>query len=320
MPVVPWAARGPVCYALDMLTTLKLWRDNRGRLSALRIATLALLLLPIGLATTAPFSSEEFNARPFNDLIHRAGYWALMFVLLSLAMTPLRRIGRFGALIDVRRMIGVGAFCYAAAHISLYIADQKFNLAKVASEIALRLYLTIGFVALLGLTALAVTSTDGMVRRLGARRWQRLHQLIYVIMLLALIHFFQQTKADVWVPTFIAGLAGWLLGYRLLVWRTTRQEPSAWMLLALTLMVASLTFICEALGIAIVFNTSPWMVLQMALDVDLATLDVRPGWLVLAAGLCVVALDLVRTRPRKPKARVVAAVAPVAAKPRRDLA
>ena len=93
-----------------MLTQLKLWRDARGRLSALRIAALVLLLLPIALAFTAPWTSEEFNARPFNDLTHRAGYWALMFVIISLAITPLRRIARYGALVDVRRMIGVGAF------------------------------------------------------------------------------------------------------------------------------------------------------------------------------------------------------------------
>ena len=114
-------------------------------------------------------------------------------------------------------MMGVGAFVYAACHISLYVADQMFDLWKVASEIALRLYLTIGFTALLGLAALAATSTDGMVRRLGGRRWQRLHNIIYGIGLLALIHYFQQTKADVSVPTFVAGLFGWMIGYRLLI-------------------------------------------------------------------------------------------------------
>jgi sulfoxide reductase heme-binding subunit YedZ len=295
-----------------MLTQLKLWRDARGRLSALRIAALVMLLLPIALAFTAPWTSEEFNARPFNDLTHRAGYWALMFVIISLAITPLRRIARYGALVDVRRMIGVGAFCYAVAHILLNIMHEKFNVAKVATEIVLRLYLTIGFIGFLGLTALAVTSTDGMVRRLGGRRWQRLHQLIYVIVLLALIHFFQQTKLNVWWPTLIAGLVGWLLGYRIMV-RGRSGEPSTFMLLGLTVAVTALTFICEAIGIAIGFNTSPWLVLQMAFDVDLETFDIRPGWLVLAAGLAVVVLDVVRSRLRKPRAR-----APVAAKPMRE--
>src|SRR5262245_24242083 len=155
-----------------MLSSLKLWRDGRGRVSALRIVTLCLLLMPIGFALTAPYTSEEFSARPLNDMIHRAGFWALTFTIMALAITPLRRIARFGALVDVRRMIGVGAFCYAAVHISLFTADKMFDLLKVATEIALRVYLTIGFVALLGLTVLAITSTDGMVRRLGARRWQ----------------------------------------------------------------------------------------------------------------------------------------------------
>jgi sulfoxide reductase heme-binding subunit YedZ len=299
-----------------MLSSLKLWRDARGRLSALRIVTLCLLLMPIGLALTAPYTSEEFSARPLNDMIHRAGYWALMFVLMALAISPLRRIARFGALADVRRMIGVGAFCYAAVHISLFTADKMFDLLKVATEIALRLYLTIGFVALLGLAALAITSTDGMVRRLGGRRWQKLHALIYGIVLLALIHFFQQTKADVWVPTFVASLVAWLIGYRLILWRRKASgEPSAWALLALTVVISILTFLGEAIGIAIVFNTSPWRVLQMAFDFDLEYLEIRPGWLVLAAGLCVVAVDVVRSRQRKPKPR---SVAPAPAKPVRE--
>src|SRR5262245_50324306 len=280
----------------NMVSSLKLWRDRRGRLSALRILTLALLLMPIALATTAPFTSEEFSARPLNDMIHRAGYWALLFVVLALAITPLRRIGRFGALIDVRRMIGVGAFCYAAVHFSLFIADKKLDLAKVATEIALRVYLTIGFTALLGLTALAVTSTDGMVRRLGARRWQRLHQLVYGIVLLALIHFFQQTKADIWVPTFAAGLFVWLMGYRLLMrWR--KGAPTTLALLTLAVVASALVFAAEAIGIGLYYNVSPLLVLQSTFEFDLDM--IRPGWLVLGAGLCVVILQLVQTWRQK---------------------
>jgi methionine sulfoxide reductase heme-binding subunit len=173
-----------------MLSSLKLWCDRRGRVSTLRIITLGLLVWPIVLAIAAA-DDIRFAARPINELIHRAGFWTLMFLLLTLAVTPLRRIGRFGQLIDIRRMLGVGAFCYGVAHISLYCADQMFDLGKVVSEIALRLYLTIGFVALTGLSVLAATSTDGMVRRLGGQRWQRLHQVVYVIAFLALIHFFQ---------------------------------------------------------------------------------------------------------------------------------
>ncbi len=159
---------------LAMLRKLQIWRDRRGKLSWLRVAALVFLLTPVGLAS---WNAEAImrGARPLNDVIHRAGFWMLMFILTTLAITPMRRITRFGQLIDVRRMLGVGAFVYGVAHISLYTADQMYDLVKVASEIVQRVYLTIGFTALIGLTALAATSTDAMVRRLGALRWQRLH-------------------------------------------------------------------------------------------------------------------------------------------------
>jgi sulfoxide reductase heme-binding subunit YedZ len=181
-----------------------------------------------------------------------------------------------------------------------------FDLKKVASEIALRLYLTIGFVAWLALAALAATSTDGMVRRLGPKRWQRLHSAIYGIGLLALIHFFQQTKADVWLPTLVAGLFGWMVGYRaLLKWRGGRDELPAWLLLVLSIAVAALTFIGEAVGIGLAFNVSPLRILGMAFEFyDLKS--VRPGWWVLAGGLVVVAVDLVRTRFGRRPARASA--------------
>ena len=158
------------------------------------------------------------GARPINDLIHRAGFWALVFLGVTLAVTPFRRIARYGNLIDVRRMLGVGTFCYIAAHLTLFVADQSFDLGKAAHEITHRWYLIVGGTAWLGLAALAATSTDGMVRRLGGMRWRRLHQIVYAIALLALIHYFQQTKADVTVPTFAASLFGWLIAYRVLAW------------------------------------------------------------------------------------------------------
>jgi sulfoxide reductase heme-binding subunit YedZ len=278
----------------------QVWRDAAGRLSALRVIALAFLFLPVAIAAY-DYSMFGFGARPINDVIHRTGYWALIFLMVALAVTPLGRIARFNQLADIRRMIGVGAAIYAIAHILLYVTDQAYDLRKVASEIVLRLYLTIGFVALLGLAALAATSTDGMVRRLGNRRWQRLHQAIYVIALLALIHFFQQTKADVWLPTFVAGLFGWLIGYRLLLKaRATREELPTWMLLVLSVAITVLTFLAEAVGIALVFNVSPWRVLEMAFDFDLAA--IRPGWLVFGAALAVVAVDLVRSRLRRRRA------------------
>jgi sulfoxide reductase heme-binding subunit YedZ len=151
---------------------------------------------------------------------------------------------------------------------------------------------------------LAITSTDGMVRRLGGKRWQTLHNVVYGIALLALIHFFQQTKADVSVPTFVAGLFGWMMGYRLLIrFKTVRGELPAWKLLVLSVAIAALTFAAEAVGIGFVFNVSPLRVLSSAFDFDDLT-SLRPGWLVLVAGLIVVAIDLIRARfgPRRTRA------------------
>ena len=280
-------------------SSLQIWRDKRGRLSALRMAALALLLFPLAKALF-DYGDIVHGARPINDLIHRAGFWALIFLGVTLAVTPFRAIARYGNLVDVRRMLGVGTFCYIAAHLFLYVADQMFDLGKVAYEITHRWYLIVGGTAWLGLAVLAVTSTDGMMRRLGGLRWRRLHQIVYVIALLALIHYFQQTKADVTVPVFAAGLFAWLMGYRLLAWWQDKTQLSTLSLFALTLVVSALTFFGEAIGIGIAFGVSPMRVLGTAFDIQAG---IRPGWEVLGAGLAVVALDFVRSRRNNRAAR-----------------
>ena len=131
-------------------------------------------------------------------------------------------------------------------------------------------------------------------------RWRRLHQAIYAIALLALIHYFQQTKADVTVPTFAASLFLWLIAYRLLAWWQDTGELSTLSLLALSIAVSILTFAGEAIGIGIAFHVSPLRVLDAAFDFGAG---IRPGWQVLAAGLGVVALDFVRARWNKRTAR-----------------
>jgi methionine sulfoxide reductase heme-binding subunit len=297
------------------MVKLQIWRDRRGQISPLRIAALALLLLPLALAA---WNAEAIaaGARPVNDLIHRAGFWALMLLLITLAITPLRRISRFGQFVDIRRMLGVGAFCYAALHISLYVVDQVFDLGKVASEIVQRVYLMIGFTALTGLAVLAMTSTDGMVRRLGGSRWQSLHQIVYVIGFLALIHYFQQTKADVSAPTLVAGLFAWLMCYRIVV-RRIRGELSTAGIAVLSVVVAALTLLAQSIGVALVFHVSPLTVLQTAFtfyfDFDLDNMSdtlqsvvdnvgmLNPAWLVLAAGLIVAAANMVFSRFAKPR-------------------
>jgi len=175
----------------------------------------ALLLLP-ALWLLWRTAQHDLGPRPLTELIHQTGLWAFRFLLLSLAVTPLRQMLRYGRLVLVRRMVGVASAVYAAAHLLLYFANHAFVLEKAIREIATSNYLLIGLAALFGLLVLAATSTDGMVRRLGGRRWQNLHRIVYLLAPLALWHFFLQSKADVGEPTLMAGLLLWLLGYRLL--------------------------------------------------------------------------------------------------------
>jgi sulfoxide reductase heme-binding subunit YedZ len=283
----------------------QLWRDRRGRISALRIATLLFLLLPLAKAVIEA-GDIVHGARPLNEMIHRAGFWALVFLGVTLAVTPFRRIFRYGNLIDVRRMLGVGAFCYIAAHLALFFADQSYDVGKFIHEITHRVYLIIGAIAWLGLATLAATSTDGMVRRLGGLRWRRLHQAIYAIALFALIHYFQQTKADVTVPTFAAGLFLWLIAYRVLAWWRDSSELSTLSLFGLAIGVSVVTFLGEAIGIAIAFHVSPMRVLGTIFDFDAG---IRPGWQVLAAGLAVTVVDAVMSRWKQRPARTPAVAA-----------
>ena len=138
--------------------------------------------------------------------------------MMSLAVTPLRRIANWPKLILVRRMLGLTALFYALDASDALHIDLKLDIYRVVTEIALRFYLTIGFVALLALIALGSTSTDAAIKRLG-RNWNRLHKIVYSIGLLAAFHFFIQSKADVYEPTLMAGFFLLLMFYRLAHWR-----------------------------------------------------------------------------------------------------
>lgn len=268
------------------------WTDGAGRLSVPKLATLLLLLAPAVLLL-ADAVAGGLGPRPWDAAIHRVGWWTVVFLMASLAVTPLRRTLRWNGLIAVRRMVGVTVFLAAALHLVLYAGEQAWDLGKVASEIALRFYLTIGFAALLGLAALAATSTDGMVRRLGGRRWQALHRLVYPIAALALVHFFLQTKADVTQPILFSGLFAWLLAYRL--WRSRLGDPSPAGLAALALAAATLTAAGEIVGVSIAYNVPPSVIVGAHVDY---AVGIRPAWWVLAAGLAVAAAAAVRRQRR----------------------
>lgn len=208
------------------------WRDRQGLVSPLKAAVLAGLFLP-GLWLALQWSQDMLGGRPIMELIHGTGLWAVRILLFSLLITPARQMFRWPRLMLVRRMVGLGALAYAALHLVLYALDLKWDLARVASEILLRFYLTIGFVALLGLAVLGVTSTDGWVRRLGGRRWQALHRAAYGIGILALVHFALQSKIDVTEAMLMAGLFIWLMGYRLLAPKGAAPGMARLLLLAI---------------------------------------------------------------------------------------
>lgn len=189
------------------------WTDYRGHLSWLRLTVFIGLVLPaLGIFYDLAFG--PVLAEPFEAALHASGTWAVRFLLISLAITPVRRILSWNRLIGVRRMTGLAVLAYALLHLGLYAAEEQWNLAKVASEIVLRSYLTIGFAALAGFILLGTTSFDAAVRKLG-RNWHRLHSLVYLLAGLALIHFFLQSKSDVSEPTLMASLFLLLMVYRL---------------------------------------------------------------------------------------------------------
>jgi len=269
------------------------WRDYGGRVSPLKLVVFASLFLPgiwigFGFATR----TGDFAARPLMEAIHQCGLWAIRLLMLALLVTPARQMLQWPRLILVRRMIGVAAFAYIATHFLLYVADQAFDLAKVASEIVLRIYLTIGFTALVGLAVLAGTSTDGMMRRLG-RNWWRLHRIVYAIGVLAAIHYSMQSKLDQWEPTILAGMFAWLMLYRLAALPYSKQRPlPIWVVVAVTLVAALGTAVGEAVYFWLGVGVDPMRVL--AVNLTLQT-GVRPAWIVLAVGLIMTGAALGRS-------------------------
>jgi methionine sulfoxide reductase heme-binding subunit len=260
-------------------------REKNGRWSPEKIIAFAVAVAP-ALWLAGRVVLDDLGPRPLTEAIHFTGRWAVRLLLLSLAITPARWLLQGGKLILARRTLGVACCCYAVLHLLLFVAEQKYNLATVVTEIALRVYLLIGFVALVGLIGLAVTSTDAAIRRLGPR-WNTLHQIAYVIGLLGIVHFMLQKKLDIYEPTLMAGLLLWLLGYRL--WRRYGERVGAMQLVALTLASAILTAALESLWYMAMTGVNPLRVLEANLMFDVS---IRPMWWVFTAGLAVTAAYL----------------------------
>lgn len=252
----------------------------------LRLATLIGLCLP-ALDLGWRWYTDDLGARPVTLATHITGDWTVVFLLLSLALTPARSLGDWMPIVQIRRRIGVAAALYALLHFSIYIADQKWNLIVVASEILKRFYLTIGFTALLALTVLAITSTNGWQRRLR-RNWKRLHWLVYPAAVLAILHFFIQSKANIGEAAVAAGLFAWLMIWRAMPY-TLRTRYLGLVLLAIGATLATVAF--EMAWYGIVNHVPPMRVLAANIDPDLAP---RPALKVLLASLAAIALVAAR--------------------------
>jgi sulfoxide reductase heme-binding subunit YedZ len=167
----------------------------------------------------------ELTANPIEDITHRTGDWALRLLLVTLAITPLRRMLGWSSLASYRRMIGLFAFFYAALHLSTYLVlDFFFAFDLILDDVIERRYVTAGLTAFMLLLPLALTSTTGMIRRLGGARWRQLHRLVYLAAVAAVVHYLWLVKIDIGPPLVYAAVLAVLLGLRL--WFHYAKRPA----------------------------------------------------------------------------------------------
>ena len=167
----------------------------------------------------------ELTANPIEYITHQTGDWTLIFIVATLAITPLRKLLGLPELIRFRRMLGLFAFFYGTLHFSTWIGlDKFFDWAEMLQDVRKRLFITVGFTGFVLMIPLALTSTAGWIRRLGGKRWIALHRLIYVTAIAGVVHYYWLVKSDVRKTLFYAALVGLLLTYRIVNWLMRRSS------------------------------------------------------------------------------------------------
>jgi sulfoxide reductase heme-binding subunit YedZ len=200
---------------------LQVWRD-RLISGAIWVACLG----PLGFFVYQGFT-DDLGANPIQYVLRQLGVWALRFILVTLAITPAAKLLRQPWLIRYRRRIGLFAFAYVCMHLTTYVGvDQLFDWPTIGKDIAKRPYITIGMAAFTLLIPLAVTSADTLRRKLGPRRWKRLHQLIYLIAPMGVVHYYLLVKADHRPPLVYGVIVLGLLAYRGAAWLQDRQRQA----------------------------------------------------------------------------------------------
>ncbi len=171
---------------------------------------------------------HQLGANPQNFAILTTGMMTLIFLILTMAVTPLRKVTGWNWLANLRRMLGLYAFFYGCAHFLLFFGlDRGFSVSSTLTEMARRTYLVIGSIALIVMIPLAVTSTNAMIKRLGGKRWRALHRLAYVAAICGVIHYYMQVKADIRQPLVFAAVLTVLLGYRVVEYLRQRKPAPA---------------------------------------------------------------------------------------------
>jgi len=190
----------------------------------LKVALFLASLIPlIRLSWYGYFS--QLGANPIEFITRSLGTWTLVFLLITLSITPLRKLSGWSWLIKLRRMAGLFAFFYALLHFITYIwLDQFFDLNDIYKDVIKRPFITIGFTAFVLLIPLAVTSTNAMMKKLGGKRWQMLHRLIYPIAIFAVLHYWWLVKKDITQPLIYAAVLATLLGYRVWIKRAGEKK------------------------------------------------------------------------------------------------
>lgn len=193
-------------------------------LGALKVVVFLVCLGPLAVLTWKGFH-QLLGANPVDVITRSTGSWTLIFLLLTLAVTPVRRLLGMPWLIRFRRMLGLYAFFYASLHLTTYIwLDKFFDVQAMLQDIAKRKFITIGLTAITLLTPLAITSTSGWIRRLGGKRWQKLHRLVYFAAGCGVVHFLWLVKADRRRPMAYGAVLTALLLFRLASWVLARAR------------------------------------------------------------------------------------------------
>jgi methionine sulfoxide reductase heme-binding subunit len=268
------------------------WQDGTRGFSWLKAGTFALMFAP-AIWLVDQVAEGEFGPVPLGGMTYWSGFWATAILLLALAVTPVSTISGWRRVIIVRRMIGVTALAYTAAHIIIYFALRFWNFAFIANEMATRLSLIVATAATVGLIALGATSVDAAVRRMGPKGWQRLHNAVYITAALAILHYL--LSPGLFPDQFLlSGLFFWLMMWRVLERRGHGVNAGSLALLALASCLFTAFF-----QIGCIWAFRDYALSEIFSIYFTPILGIPPAWTVLALGLLIAAAAFARQALRR---------------------